>query len=50
MVFEIATLPGVILGSASGSMWRKPFHGTPGVNSGGPISASALKINYFVKE
>ena len=35
MVGPLGTLPGVMLGSFSGSMFCRPFHGTPGQNSGG---------------
>lgn len=33
MVGPLGTLPGVMLGSFSGSMFWRPFHGTPGQNS-----------------
>lgn len=33
MVGPLGTLPGVTLGSVSGSIFWRPFHGTPGQNS-----------------
>lgn len=44
MVGPLGTLPGVMLGSFSGSMFWRPFHGTPGQNSEWAHISAKLRV------